>query len=286
METSNEIEKAIPTSNVVETPVAEPVKEDLISRVSKVKVDAPKVDLNIEEPKFDVNDIEKITDPAAKEQVTRAYKSFQRGFNQKFQELADLRKKLEVTQQPTTWTKDRIRQELNKPDFIQASQEVLQEQNPPQSGMSDTEWSSLTTNEKKQWQGMQQEIANLKQQQNQQQVLQNFKMQDETLKTKYANYDPNAVDIITSELLTGKRQATREDLHKAIDYDNAVNRAYQLGLQDGGSNKTEKLNASVYDGLSTGKPATDVPVAEKNESTNSFFGRLVANNLAKQKAQR
>ena len=268
-------------------------KQDLITRVSQVKVE-PVVnvekDINgvpiIEEPKFDVNDIEKITDPQAKEQALRAYKSFQRGFNAKFQELADLRKKLEVTQQPTTWTKDRIRQELNKPDFIQASQEVLQEQNPPQSGMTDTEWSSLTTNEKKQWQGMQQEIANLKQQQNQQQILQNFKMQDETLKTKYANYDPNAVDIITSELLTGKRQATREDLHKAIDYDNAVNRAYQLGLQDGGLNKTDKLNASSYDGLSTGKPATDVPVAEKGESTNSFFGRLVANNLAKQKAQR
>ena len=268
-------------------------KQDLITRVSQVKVE-PVVnvekDINgvpiIEEPKFDVNDIEKITDPQAKEQALRAYKSFQRGFNAKFQELADLRKKLEVTQQPTTWTKDRIRQELNKPDFIQASQEVLQEQNPPQSGMTDTEWSSLTTNEKKQWQGMQQEIANLKQQQNQQQILQNFKMQDETLKTKYANYDPNAVDIITSELLTGKRQATREDLHKAIDYDNAVNRAYQLGLQDGGLNKTDKQNASAYDGISTGKPATDIPVAEKNESTNSFFGRLVQNNLNKQKAQR
>ena len=268
-------------------------KQDLITRVSQVKVE-PVVnvekDINgvpiIEEPKFDVNDIEKITDPQAKEQALRAYKSFQRGFNAKFQELADLRKKLEVTQQPTTWTKDRIRQELNKPDFIQASQEVLQEQNPPQSGMTDTEWSSLTTNEKKQWQGMQQEIANLKQQQANQQILQNYKMQDDTLKTKYANYDPNAVDIITSELLTGKRQATREDLHKAIDYDNAVNRAYQLGLQDGGLNKTDKQNASAYDGISTGKPATDIPVAEKNESTNSFFGRLVQNNLNKQKAQR
>jgi hypothetical protein len=52
------------------TPVVPPVeapKEDLISRVSKVKVDAPVI--NVEEPHFDVNDIEKITDPAAKEQA-------------------------------------------------------------------------------------------------------------------------------------------------------------------------------------------------------------------------
>ena len=283
METTAEIKAAEP---VIEAPIVEAPKEDLISRVSKVKVEDKPTELNIEEPKFDVNDIENIADPVAKEQALRAYKSFQRGFNQKFQELADLRKKLEVTQQPTTWTKDRIRQELNKPDFIQASQEVLQEQNPPDSGMNDTEWSALTTNEKKQWQAMQSELASLKQQQNRQQILQNFKMQDDTLKTKYANYDPQAVDIITNELLTGKRQATREDLFRSLDYEKAVKRAYELGKQDGNLDKQDKVNASAYDGISTGKPATDVPVAEKNESTNSFFGRIVANNIAKQKAQR
>jgi len=270
---------------IVEIPIVEVPKEDLISRVSKVKVEPKPADINIEEPKFDINDIDKIQDPQAKEQALRAYKSFQKGFNQKFQELADLKKQLQVQQQPTTWTKERIRQELNKPDFIQASQEVLQEQNPPNSGMNDTEWSSLTTNEKRQWQAMQSELAQLKQQQSSNQILQDWKSQDETLKTKYANYDPNAVDIISSELLSGKRQATREDLHKAIDYDNAVRRAYELGKQDGGTEKLEKTNATSYDGLST-KPATDIPVAEKNESTSSFFGRLVENNLRKQKAQR
>ena len=80
------------TSNAV---VETPVKEDLISRVSKVKVDkTPEV--NIEEPKFDINDIEKIQDPQAKEQALRAYKSFQRGFNEKYQELAQIRKELDA----------------------------------------------------------------------------------------------------------------------------------------------------------------------------------------------
>ena len=290
METMNEVksigatEVAIDPKATIPPPVE--LKEDLISRVSKVKVEQPKGDINVEEPKFDINDIEKIQDPQAKEQALRAYKSFQRGFNQKFQELAELRKQLEVEKQPITWTPERIKQELNKPDFIQSSQAVLQEQNPPNSGMNDTEWSSLTANEKKQWQAMQQELTSLKQQQQQQQVLQNFKQQDDVLKIKYANYDPSAVDIITSELLQGKRQATREDLFRSLDYENAVKRAYELGKQDGQLDKTEKVNANAYDGITTGRPATDIPVAEKNESTQSFFGKLVANNLRKQQAQR
>ena len=273
-------------SNTVVETVVEAPKEDLISRVSKVKVDK-QTELNIEEPKFDVNDIEKITDPQAKEQAIRAYKSFQRGFNEKYQEIANLRKELDaIKSNNTNWTPDRIKQELNKPDFIQASQAVLQEQNPQNSGMSETEWSSLTANEKKQWQVMQNELTSLKQQQNQQQILQSFKMQDDTLKTKYANYDSQAVDMITSDLLTGKRQATREDLFRAYDYENAVKRAYELGKQDSGIVNIEKVNASAYDGLASAKPATDTPVAEKNESTHSLFRRIVENNIRKQQVQR
>ena len=261
------------------------VKEDLVTRASKVKLE--NVTVPVEEPKFDLNDIEKISDPVAKEQALRAYKSFQRGFNEKYQEIANIRKELETMKQQTnSWTPDRIKQVINNPDFIQASQAVLQEQNPPNSGMNDTEWSSLTASEKKQWQAMQSELTSLKQAQAQQQILSNFKTQDETLKPRYANYDPNAVDVITNELLTGKRQATREDLWKSLDYDNAVKRAYELGKQDGGSNINDKVNASAYDGLSTGKPATDIPVAEKNEGVTSYFRRLVENNISKQKATR
>ena len=152
--------------------------------------------------------------------------------------------------------------------------------------MSETEWSSLTANEKKQWQVMQNELTSLKQQQNQQQILQSFKAQDDTLKTKYANYDPQAVDMITNDLLTGKRQATREDLFRSYDYENAVKRAYELGKQDSGIVNIEKVNASAYEGLQTGKPATDTPIAEKNESTHSLFRRIVENNLRKQQVQR
>jgi hypothetical protein len=287
--TAQPLETKSATSSTTSTQAQEAtasVKEDLVTRASKVKLEDASV-AKIDEPKFDLNDIEKITDPQAKEQALRAYKSFQRGFNEKYQELAEIRKSLEsAKQQVTAWTPDRIKQEMNKPDFIQASQAVLQEQNPPNSGMADAEWSSLTASEKKQWQAMQSELTSLKQQQAQTQILHNFKLQDEQLKTKYANYDPNAVDLITSELLAGKRQATREDLFRSLDYENAVKRAYELGKQDGGVEKTEKTNASAYDGLTTGKLATDIPQPEKNEGVTSYFRRLVENNITKQKAQR
>ena len=290
MEVINEGETIV-QSNTVETPaeapkVETPVKEDLVTRASKFKVETPKVDINVEEPKFDVNDIEKITDPAAKEIALKAYKSFQRGFNQKFQELAELRKQTEASKQPTAWSPERIKAEMNKPDFIEASKVVLQEQNPPESGMTETEWSSLTTNEKKQWQAMQQELASLKQQQVTEQIRNNYKQQDEQLKAKFANYNPEAVDILTNDLLAGKVQATREHIFKALDYEAMADRAYKMGLQDALLEKQDKLNASAYTGLTTGKPATDVPVAEKNESSQSFFRRIVANNIAKQKIQR
>jgi hypothetical protein len=278
--------KAIPQAEVVAQAGKATSSEDLITRASKVKLESKPTDLNIEEPKFDVNDIEKIADPQAKEQALRAYKSFQRGFNQKFQELAELRKQVEAKNQPTQWTPERIRTELNKPDFIQASQAVLQEQNPPNSGMNETEWSSLTVAEKKQWQAMQSELTSLKQQQANQQIMQNFKLQDETAKTKYANYDSQAVDIITDELLQGKRQATREDIFKSFDYENAVKRAYELGKQDGQVDKTEKTNASTFDGVTNTQPAKDIPQPEKNEGVTSYFGRLVQRNIEKMKAQR
>jgi len=278
-----------PVSNEVITKAAP--KEDLITRASQVKLE-PKIsdvpEVNVEEPHFDINDIEKIEDPAAREQATKAYKSFQRGFNQKFQEVAELRKSLEAkTQQSTKWTPERIKQELlNNPDFIQASQTVLQDQPPTETGMSETEWSSLTESEKKQWKSMQAELNSLKQKQHQEEVLKNFRSQDEVLKTKYANYDPNAVDIITGDLLAGKVQATREDLFKVYDYENAVRRAYELGKQDGNVDKQEKLNSSSFDGLGNVRVSGEKPEPTKGESDKSFFSRLVQSNIQKMKQTR
>jgi hypothetical protein len=273
----------------VETPVTPEVKpvvkEDLMTRVANFKTEAKLPEVNVEEPKFDINDIDKIADPVAKEQAMRAYKSFQRGFNQKFQELAETRKALEAkAQASTTWTPERIKQELlNNPDFIQASQKVLQDQPPANSNMNETEWSSLTDSEKKQWSNMQAELQSLKQKQHNDEILKNFRMQDETIKTKFPDYDPNAVDIITDELLTGKRNATREDIWKVYKHDENVQRAYELGKMDALQEKHEKTNGSSFEGLSTRVSNGEKLEPIKGESDRSFFTRLVESNIQKMK---
>lgn len=302
MDLTTTMKSGEPSSTVSELPKSEAVatnpeqvaqpKQDLIARVSQVKVAAEVgqesgVSNVSDENTFDINEIDKIQDPAARDAAMRAYKSFQRGFDRKFKEVAEMRRQVESQAQPKPWTPERIRQELlTNPEFLQASQSVLQDHNPPDSGMSDTEWSSLTASEKKQWQSMQNELASLKNQQVQQQIAEDYKRQDDALKSKYANYNSQAVDILTNDLLTGKVQATREHIFKALDYESAVKRAYELGKQDSLAERQEKLNASAYDGFVTGKPAMDSPAAEKNESTQSFFRRLVANNVVKQQAQR
>ena len=268
-------------------PVQEPPKqEDLVTRASKVKLEPTNNPQSIEEPKFDLNDIEKITDPVAKEQALKAYKSFQRGFNDKFQQLAEIRKTYEAKLANDKWTKERIKQIQNDPEFIRAAQEVMQEQNPPESGVTDTEWSAMTSKEKQQLLSMQAEIQSLKAQQQQQAILSEFRKQDEQLKNRYANYDSQKVDILTADLLSNKVKATREHLFKALDYDEAVRRAYELGKQDGQVERSEKIGASSFEGVTTTQPAKDTPQPENNESTMSYFRKLAYNAIQKQKAQR
>lgn len=277
------------TTTTVKTP-----EPDLITRVSQFKKEEPKQTTNPEEgkqtgeekavvePEFDFKEIEKIPDPAAKEYAEKAYKSFQRGFNQKFQEISALRKELESERQklqqtqPSNWTPEKIQSLMQDPQFVNAAKVVVQNQNPTTSGLTDDQYSALSDVEKKQLQDMRQELGQLKQQN----FIQQIRQQDETLKTRYANYEPQAVDIITSDLLTGKVQATREDLWKVYDYDKAVQRAYELGKQDKLKDTQEKVNSMSFEGVNaTGNK--EIPKAESNESASSYFGKLVMNNIAK-----
>jgi hypothetical protein len=235
----------------VEPTITKVPEPDLITRVSKVNIEPTKENnpaegIPVEEPKFDINDIEKIQDPQAKEQALRAYKSFQRGFNQKFQELAELRKNLETkTRQESNWTPERIQQLMNDQSFVQAAQQVASVQNPPNSGLTDQEYSALTEKEKAQMSSMQQELSQMR--------LQNWQMQqkqqDETLKQKYANYAPDIVDTTIHQLVNNEVLATREDIWKVRDYDAAVQRAYQLGKQDREMDNTEKQQSMSAEGL-------------------------------------
>lgn len=274
------------TTTVVEQPqaVAPTPTVDLITRVSQFKKpETPKKDgedLSIKEPEFNIQDIDKIADPVAKEQALKAYKSFQRGFNQKFQEIAELRKALESQKgQSQSWTSDRIQQLLQDPEFIKASQEVLQKQAPSTWDGSQQEWSGLNDSEKLKFQHMEAKVQELERSN----YISKVRAQDETLKTRYANFNPEAIDILTSDLLAGKVQATREHLHKVIDYEPAVQRSYDLGYQDGMNARSEKANSTTLPTGANIQPTIPIPEVDKNESGQNYFRRLVLNRLTEKK---
>lgn len=241
-------------------------EEDIFKRVSSFKPEEHK-----EETPFNVNDIEKIEDPKAKEYAQSAYKSFERGYQKKYQEIAQMRKeyeqKLAEANQP--WTTERIQSLLNDPNFVKAAQSVAgtntEEEDP--------------------------ELRKIKQQQQvlaQQLYTERMRREDEKLLNKYADYDPNAVDIITAELLTNKRIATREDIWKVMKYDEHVRRAYEMGRVDERDTRkkdlVDKQAASSIDGSHL--QATERIEPEAGEHPSKFLIRAYVGHMKKQAARK
>ncbi len=283
--TPAQLSEVKPAAPVVEaTPV---VTEDIISRATKVDLPVTPAEKQIEE-KFDFKEYEAtlagITDPKQKEVLEKAYKSLQRGFNDKFQSLAELRKQYETVKPNTeisNWSPERLKAEMNKPDFISAAQSVM-EQTP-----AVDENSLLSAEEKAKMQRMESELAKLKDMQNQtflqQQQLQTQK-QDEEFKGKYANYDPKAIDTITADMLAGKAQVTREHVYKAYYHDENVKRAYELGKQDERATiKGRVQSASILPDGSTTPPST--VTKQDGETSLSLFRRIGKSHLANAQAR-
>lgn len=250
-----------------------PVKtDDLIARASQVKLDNKTQQSQTSgDDSFDFKNIEAIKDPIAKEQAMSAYKSFQKGFNQKFQELAEQRKTLDKQlNEISNWTPEKVQNLLNRTDFVQSAQAILGTQNPKNSGVSDEEFSNLTESEKVQLSEMKSKINQFEQQN---QALQREK-ENSQLKERYSNYNAEVVNGLFNDMMSGKIKATNEHLWKVVDYDDAVNRAYQLGLQDKNINNTEKANAmtTIGNGVNI---SSDKPVKAEKESGSDYLGRLI-----------
>jgi hypothetical protein len=220
------------------------VTEDIITKVSKFKKEEPKVESPVSD-KFDYKDIEKIKDPEAKAWAEKAYKSMQAGFTPKLMEASELKKKVEELEtkfgNSQNWSAERVQSLLNDPNFVNAAQSVLQSQQ-SQPAMTEEQWSSLSDTDKAKFVEMEKKLSVLEQQ-NQFEVK---KHQDSTLATKYANYNPQVVDRTVQDLLSGRIQATREEIWKVVDYENAVQRAYEMGMQEGSSKGNEKINAMSF----------------------------------------
>lgn len=251
----------------------QPSKDDLIARASAVKLDnqtQPAQTQSSEE--FDFKQIEAIKDPIAKEQAMLAYKSFQKGFNNKFQELAEQRKTLDKQLNDiSNWSPEKVQSLLNNTSFVQSAQAILGTTQAKPSGVTDEEFSNLSETEKQELVSMRSKINQFEQQ--------NLRLQrekeHESLKSKYSEaYDSKSVENLFQDLGTGKIQAGMEHIFKVLDYDNAVKRAYQLGMQDRNSNNMEKVNAvsSIGNGVNV---SSDKPIKGDKESGGEFLGRLI-----------
>jgi len=251
--------------------------DDLVTRVSQLKEETKPVE-NFEG--FDYKDIEKISDPQAKEFALNAYKSLQKGFNKKFEDVAHLRKAYENKEHDNAnWTPERIQQVMQNQSFVSAAQSVMATQQALGGNLTNDEYSALTDTEKQQFHDMRSQL-NMITQQNSKLIQQ---QQDERLQSRYANYSPATIDSMTTQLLNGQYQATREDIHKVIDYEAAVKRAYALGKQDRQLDLSQKqAGTTTAEGVQMTQ-ASDVPVKEKGESNFNYFQRIARRRLAQSK---
>ena len=236
-------------------PKVEIPKEDLITRVSQVKPEEKGVAPLDQE----------VQNLATKEDVVAWAKKkeseWSSGYGKKFQDLAEERKSWEAKRaEGETWTKERVQSLLNDPSFVSAAQSITPQADDG-SILSDTEKKRISDAES---------IANQALQQNAQLLM---RQQDENNKAKYANYDSGAIDIITSDMLNKRYNATREDIWKVVDYNDAVKRAYALGLRDKNETNVEKINSMSTPGkVVVGDES--VPNIEEKETSKNYFLRL------------
>lgn len=252
-------------------------QEDLVTRASKVEL-KPKATEPSNEFGLSKEDYDKVTsDPS----LQKIYKSMQSDYGRKTQSISEQRKYYEQKlTESGKWTPQRVQEIMNDQNFVQAASQVLQSQPPQHWTGTQNEWSALNDTEKQRFAALEQSQKRTEQML----FVEQQRRQDEQLKQKFANYDPNAVDIITNELLQGKRNATREDIFKVVDYENMAKRSYELGKQDALKEAGEKNNATSYDGMTVTSPNRTQP-PQKEESNSQGLRRIFLENLAKFKGR-
>jgi len=288
-ETNIATQTAEPKPAVQAEPAQVAQKEDLVTRASKVGMEV-KPEAKPEEATFNVNDLDKIQDPQARKLAEDAYKSFQADYTRKTQALASERKEMEALkaklEQSGQYTPAKISELLNDPSFVQAAQEYQRinggQQTPVQNNgdLTQEEFSYLTPEQQKLYVKTKQMEQSLSIVNNRLQASE-VSREDMSLKSKYANYDPDTVNQIYRDMMSGKIQATREHLWKVADYESAVERGYRLGLEDRKLEVGQKVAASSdLNGMSV-TPAGDTPIRGPKESGIEYFKRIALHNAQK-----
>ena len=257
-------------------------EQDLTSRASEVSLETQET-----EKKYDRNSFnEKLSKlpPEMQEEVKAFQQTLYKGADEKFQEAARLRREAEELRQ-RGWDKNSVQQLLNDPTFQAQVNELQQErqveQNPQGSGLSDEEWSYLSPKEKAMLANTQKMQQEDRKKMDQFFQKQEWEKQDLQIKSRYKNYEPKYVDEAFNGLVSGKIQATREDLWKAIDYENAVKRAYELGKKDRALDLNEKVTASSPASGFNVNQSKDVPQKGEKENGVEYFKRIAMRNAQK-----
>jgi hypothetical protein len=253
-----------------------PKTDDLLTRVSEfAKNNEEQATQEVEvKGEFDFKEIEAIQDPTAKEIAMKAYKSMQSHFTKGYQDISALRKEMEQARESgNTWTPERVQKLVEDPTFVQAAQQVAS-----QPAMSQEEYSALSDAEKAKIKGMESELQALKQQT----LNANKQQQDAALQQKYPNYNPQAIDTLTAELLEGKRQATREDLYKVHSFEKSIQNAYEMGMKDAREGNVERINSMSTPATTTIATESNTPLERgENETNKAYAKRSFKNSLGR-----
>lgn len=263
------------TEEVKEAP--KEIKEDLLTRASKVKLEPeqPKEKSDDTNPfGLTKEDWDKVhTDPT----LSKYYNSMYNNYAKSKAEINEKSRTIEAKEREfSNWTPEKIQALMNNPQFTESAQKVVQTQAPENWQGSQEQWSSLSDTDKLEFQNMRKEINILKQQN-----VQVWKDREhERLKNKYANYTSDYVDTTINNVVSGKTQIGVEDIWKALDYENGLKRAYELGKTDRQVETKEKIESTSVEGISS-TPTREVLKPLENEDDRSYFKRLFLNNLKK-----
>ena len=259
-----------------QTSVPSQENADLTSRVSGVSLEQeqPKAD-----KKYDRNEFEAVLSklpPEAQEQVKLFQQTLYKGADEKFQEAARMRQEAEQLKN-RGYSKEDIQAMLQDPNFVATVQQLNEEkqyaENPQGSGLSNEEWSYLTPKEKATIASANKKVEALEGKWNAYAQMQEHQKQHDTLKTRYKNYNPDAVTEIYNGLLTGKVQANLEHLWKALDYEAAIKRSYELGKRESTGDIQQKMNVSAPTGMNV-SPAMEVAKKDPRMSGADYFKNL------------
>lgn len=255
---------------------------DLLTRVSTPE--AAKPTAPGEAPKVSVA-LDDIKDPVARKLVENRLEEANKKIMQTFGEVgADKSKLMKQVEElnsklaaSSTWTPQRLQQELNRPDFIQAAQYIQAQAAPPTWRGSQEEWSGLNEHEKAAISNATQETQALRQQMSQLLISQI----DGSLRAKYPDYDPQKVNDFVTRAQSGSMSLDeiREYVHLGMNAKSYSDKAYQLGLTDRTVDVTEKINGLTPNTALNTQASPDKPTRQPGEHSRNFLSRLTSWNL-------